>query len=498
MSRRNLGRHVSVLDGDTEDTNINGVEGETPVEEEVSAGVADTVEETAVVEAEDVGADQAVDAHENLEEIEDAVISAEANGGLTRESAVFAHLAMKAAMGAADYEYFVRSSKIPSMESFNGGSTSRQRYTTITLEGISSALRAFWDAIVRQVKKMWAAVKNWYLKVLDAAPRMKKRAEALAKKSSDITGAAEEKSFDMGGMHQLHIGGKAPDPTTAIKTMKILSVGADGSLGSETSGKYEGMFDEFDRLLESVANIDEDKLPKGIKTVGDFYSSKLVGGDSTKPGKVQAKFEDLIKKAKSTHDASGGKIDGGAKRFGTDLTVSGSPELFGGKQVAVFEPNDKSLTNYTIGDSDTWQAADITLVRYVRNSGVRFIDAKEKGRDIDSSGSFKTLSSSDIRTLMDELADICDHIITYKKAWEARDKQFNKMDSSAKKAISSVEKDKESKGIKVRIVKDVALGLSTAYQLGIRFENQLIQYLLNVGRATITWVERSMAQYKSV
>ena len=497
MSRRNLGRHVSVLDGDTEDTNIDGVEGETPVEEEVSAGVADTIEESAEVEAEDVGADQAVDAHENLEEIEDAVISAEANGGLTRESAVFAHLAMKAAMGSADYDYFVRSSKIPSMESFNGGSTSRQRYTAITLEGIGSALRAFWDAIVRQVKKMWAAVKNWYLKVLDAAPRMKKRAEALAKKSSDITGAAEEKSFDMGGLHQLHIGGKAPDPTTAIKIMKTLSVGADGSLGSETSGKYEGMFDEFDRLLESVANIDEDKLSKDIKTVGDFYSSKLSGTDC-KPGKVQAKFEDLIKKAKAVNDASGGKVDGGAKRFGDDLTVSASPELFGGKQVAVFEPNNKSLTNYTTGNGSDFHGADITLVRYVRNSGVRFIDAKEKGRDIDSSGSFKTLSSSDIRNLMDELADICDHIITYKKAWEARDKQFNKMDSAAKKAIANVEKDKESKGVKVRIVKDVALGLSTAYQLGIRFENQLIQYLLNVGRATITWVERSFSQYKGV
>jgi hypothetical protein len=99
---------------------------------------------------------------------------------------------------------------------------------------------------------------------------------------------------------------------------------------------------------------------------------------------------------------------------------------------------------------------------------------------------------------MDELSDICDHIITYKKAWEARNKQFSKMDAAAKKAVSAVEKDKEAGNVKTRIVKDIALGMSAIYQQGIRYENQLIQYLLNVGRALITWVERSFSQYKGV
>lgn len=486
MSRRNLGRHVSVLDGDTEDTNIDGVEGETPVEEEVSAGVADAAEETAEVEAEDMGADQAVDAHENLEEIEDAVISAEANGGLTRESAVFAHLAMKAAMGASDYDYFVRSSKIPSMESFNGGSTSRQRYTTITLEGIGAALRGFWDAIVRQVKKMWAAVKNWYLKVLDAAPRMKKRAEALAKRSSDITGAAEEKSFDMGGLHQLQLKGKAPDPSSAVATLKTLSKGADFYLGSETSGEYEKAFDMFEEVIEYVADIDSERLARSklVKDVASFYEATGMivdlgkGPDAAR--KLIGVIDEYVKRSKQS--GGGGKaVEGGPKRFGEDLDVTGSDELFGGKQVAFFVPK-KGTTN--------------TLVRLVRNSGTRFIDVKEKPKDLDSSGSFKTLSSSDIRSLMDELSDICDHIMTYKKAWEARDKQFSKMDNAAKKAIANTEKDKDAGNLKTRIVKDVALGMSSMYQQGIRFENQLIQYCLNVGRALITWVERSLSQYK--
>ncbi len=481
MSRIGLGRHVSLLDGDTPDTPVDN--GEVAVEEEVSAPIVEATEETAEVEAEDIGAEQAMDSTEVLEEVEDAVVAAEANGGLDRQSAVFAHLAMKAAMGKADYDHFVRSSKIASVESYSGGFTSRQCYTTITKEGIGTALRGFWEAIVRQIQKMWAAVKNWYLKVLDAAPRMKARAEALAKKASDITGSASEKSFDMGGLNQLHLKGKAPTPSEATSTMKDLSGWADSFLGNETSGQYEKVFDVYDELLTAVSDLPDASL--NASSVGDYYGSVKNGSGSA--ATVVSKFEDLCKNAQKYVGANSTNVDGGSnKRFGNDVNGLASKEIFGGKQIAVLEPKMAIAGN-----------SSMTMVRYARNVGLRFIDAKDKGRDIDSSGNFKTLSGSEIRQLMDELADICDHIVTYKKAWEQRDKQFNKMDSAAKKAISNAEKDKDAKTIKVRLVKDVALGLSAAYQLGIRFENQFIQYLLAVGRASITWVERSLSQYKN-
>ena len=480
MARIGLGRHVSLLDEDTPDTPVDN--GEVAVEEEVSAPIVEATEETAEVEAEDIGAEQAMDSTEVLEEVEDAVVAAEADGGLDRQSAVFAHLAMKAAMGKADYDHFVRTSKIPSVESYNGGSSSRQRYTTITKEGIGSALRGFWEAIVRQIKKMWAAVKNWYLKVLDAAPRMKARAEALAKKASDITGSATEKSFDMGGLNQLHIKGKAPAPNEASAAMKQLNKWSDTLLGNETSGQYEKIFDNYDDFLTSVSDLDDQKLKdEKIGSVTDYYNKtkKAAGKDVATVTDV---FHALCNKAKQGVSAGSNAVDGGAKRFGSDVDVVASEEIFGGKQVAVFSPK---------------VTPQFTMVRFARNVGLRFIDAKEKGRDIDSSGNFKTLSGSDIRALMDELSDICDHIVTYKKAWEQRDKQFNKMDTAAKRAIANVEKDKDASSIKSRIVKDVALGLSAAYQLSIRFENQFIQYLLAVGRASITWVERSLSQYKN-
>lgn len=493
MSRIGLGRFVSVLDDDTPDTPVDN--GEVAVEEEVSAPIVEATEETAEVEAEDIGAEQAMDSTETLEEVEDAVVAAEADGGLDRQSAVFAHLAMKAAMGKADYDYFVRSSKIPSVESYNGGSSSRQRYTAITREGLGTALRGFWEAIVRQIKKMWAAVKNWYLKVLDAAPRMKARAEALAKKSGDITGSASEKSFDMGGLNQLGLGGKAPDPSKAKEIMKVISEGADKLLGDKTSGNYEKLFDEYEKMLDQVENLNDDDFGAGkayanVKDVATYYATQSSGSKAAGAKNLVVEFNKLISEAKTSIKATGGIVEQASKRFGDDITVTGSVELFGSKQIACFEPNDGIVKSGS-------KANTLTMARFARNAGIRFIDFKEKPKDTDSSGSFKTLSSSDIRTLMDELSDICEHIITYKKSWEKRDKQFDKMDKSAKKAIANTEKDRDAVTVKVRIVKDVAIGMSAAYQLGIRFENQFIQYCLAVGRATITWVERSLAQYKS-
>lgn len=444
-----------------------------------TAAVAEGAVEVADATDEVVEADQTVDelseAHENLEEVSEALEEAAANGGISQESARFAHLAIKAACGRF-YSPAIASA-LPSVESFTG-SSSRQRNTTIALESVGTMLRSFWDAIVRQIKKLWATVKNWYLKVLDAAPRLKKKAESLAKRSSDITGSAEEKTVNLGVMNQLHLNGKAPDITGTKKLIGELSKAAENILGSKTSGTYDGIFDDYEDLLDKVTNLDDGKF-KSIKTVAEFYALDV---NKSVDKSIGMKAETVVAGAQSSIGKSG-VVDGGAKRFGDDLDVTGSQELFGGRQVIYMEPK-KSVI-------DTG-----TLVRHIRSTGMRFVDFKQKGKDIDGSGDFKTLSSADIRSICDEIADICDHVVTYKKSWEARDKQFNKMDSAAKKAVANVEKDKEANSVRVKVVKDVAMGMSAAYQLGIRFETQFINYLLAVGRSLIVWVERSIAQYK--
>lgn len=448
-----------------------------------TAAVAEGAVEVADATDEVVEADQTVDelseAHENLEEVSEALEEAAANGGISQESARFAHLAIKAACGRF-YSPAIASA-LPSVESFTG-SSSRQRNTTIALESVGTMLRSFWDAIVRQIKKLWATVKNWYLKVLDAAPRLKKKAESLAKRAGDLTGAAAEKNIDIGVLRQLHVNGRAPDGSAAKAMLKDLGDTAADVLGGTTSGKYDNLFDDFEKHLEDVSDIDDEKL-KGYSKLGGndgIYGSKA-SNNLQAITLASLRFTNEIGKVKFN---GSGTVEEATKRYGEDVKVSGTPELFGGRQIVA-----KSSTLKETSDR-------FTLMRVLRDSGIVFGDFKAKPKDVESSGSFKTLSTGDIRAICDEISDICDNVMTYKKAWEARDKQFNKMDSSARKAIANVEKDKDAAPIKARLVKDIAGGLAGAFQLATRSETALINYLLAVSRSLITWVERSIAQYK--
>lgn len=469
---RALNRQLGLEDGD--DTPELNVEPE--VGEGVDGGAVEVADATDEVVEADQTAEELSEAHEALDEVSEALEEDAANGGISKESARYAHLAIKAACGRFYSPAIAQA--IPSVESF-GGSSSRLRNTQIALESIGSMLKSFWDAIVRQIKKLWATVKNWYLKVLDAAPRMKKKAEALAKKSADITGAADEKSFDLGQMHQLHINGKAPDAAKMTSIMKDLSKLADNALGGKTSGQYDGIFDEYEAILGKVSDVQDNAL-KGFPNLAAVYAAATLKGAASS---LNSKATAVSSNAKSSFSGAT-KIDGGEARYGKDITAVGSNELPGGRQIVALE------SKLTPADDN------FTLVRYSRGTGLRFGDFKQKGKDIDGTGTFKTLSSAEIRSICDEISDVCEHIMTYKKAWEARDKQFNKMDSEAKKAIANVEKDKDAAPMKTRLVKDVAMGMSAVYQMGIRFETQLINYLLAVGRSTIVWVERSIAQYK--
>lgn len=436
--------------------------------------IADMAPDVAEMEEASSTAEALTDDSESLEEVAEALSASAAAGGISAESAVYARLAIRGIVGRHSME--LADAMVPSMESF-GGSSSRARATASMEGAITEALKSFWNAIVAKMKKLFAYVKNWVMKVFGAAPKLKARAEAIAKKASNITGAAEEKTMDLSLVHQLQIDNKAPDISKALPAAKALTQITSATLGSKTSGQYEGVFTEFDELMTKVESMTPDKAQT---TVAAYYTAN----QKTTYDLVAAKLTEIG--AASTAGLSLA-LDNDKTRWGDDVIVhtSKAAPMFGDKMIvktkAVVKANDASFT----------------LARMTRNTHIRISDVATKPRDVDNSGSFKTLSSSDIRTLCAEVEDMCDSVITYKKSWENREKYFAKMDSTAKKAIANAEKDKDEVGIKPRLVKDMALGMSTAMRVGISYETALMTYALAVGRGLLTWCERSVAQYKS-
>lgn len=459
-----------------------------------TAAVAEGAVEVADATDEVVEADQTVDelseAHENLEEVSEALEEAAANGGISQESARFAHLAIKAACGRF-YSPAIASA-LPSVESFTG-SSSRQRNTTIALESVGTMLRSFWDAIVRQIKKLWATVKNWYQKVLGAAAGIKKKADSLSEAASKLSGTPAEKTFDIGVLRTLHISGKAPTPEQAMSVITGMAKIADDLLGSKTSGEYENIAENFEDMVDAISDAPEAKFTAANQTLYGLYSDVDHG-----TAKLLAGLTTFSSHASRTIQAVGvGNVVANTNdRFGAaaEVTISGTNELFGGRAI-VIRTLAKGMFNG--GNNAPTNAGDrMTIARTGRYAAPAIEEYHAKPKEVDGTGTFKTLSPAQMRTICDEISDAMDHVRTYEKAWQMRDKQSKKIETVGKKAMANVEKDKDAKPLKIRAVKDVAQGMASFYQSGLRFESAFINGLMQDSRALMTWVERSIAQYK--
>ena len=518
---RRLGAFYGIEDGD-ETTNTEV--GEQPIADEVSAPVADVAEAAAeVAEEEEALADLTTDA-DQTENLQGAVEVATDGGeeAMSAESAAWVRLALHQITG----KYGITSDVMPSLEAF-GGTSGRRAATRATLEGISDFLKKIWNAIKAQIQKVWAYMKNWYLKVLDAAPRLKKKAEAVSKRSENMTGSPESKDVS-GPLKQLHIDGKAPDGSLLAAKFKKISETLELGLGSKTASGYESTFEKFEKAINDIAEKDAKDVAKtdglsghraataesftsfvmsleasgssGLlgadgKSLRSSGSSGLLGADGKPMGEqtapvvneimapvVQQQASTVTSATNTKPPSSGKKND----RFGVGTTCNDPEELPGGKASFILDAADPA-----------------SAIERSRHLGNKFTDLKEKPKEVDASGDFKTFNSSHIQSICDSIVEICDHIIDYKKAWEKRDKYTAKMKSSVDKAINNADKEKaddqnSEAAIKIKrsAVRDIAKGLHNTWSKGSSYESAIINYGISVSRAALSVCEASIAEYK--
>lgn len=178
------------------------------------ADEVEIIEESSEIEADDEVIEEMTEAADSLESIYIAMESAQTNGGLTAEAAQFASIAVENIVR----KYGVTSSDMGiSLESFNDN---RVQATTVSMEGVGSALKDLWDAIVTKFHAMIKKIVDFYQKTIAAAPRIKRRAEALRKKARATTGAAKEKTIKTGLYNSLNIAGQVPTAAMLSSALK--------------------------------------------------------------------------------------------------------------------------------------------------------------------------------------------------------------------------------------------------------------------------------------
>lgn len=489
-----IGKSLGVALGfEDDDSVIAGEEGEgLNGSETVEGEMLEAADADAEVSEASTDVEATEDSIDQLEDIQVALESAAANGGLTRESAVFANLALRGALGRKAARIVMPA--MPSFESFTGGTSSR-RATTLSLEIVGETLRSFWTALVAKMKAMWNKLRGWWKKMTDAAPKIKARAEALAKKSADVSGQAEERTINMSLSHQLHISGRTPQPADALKQVRDLAKGCDIFLGSESKGSMEKIASDFAKTAQAAVDNDAYKNMAG-KTLGEIYS---VSGSTFQPIFAELKKSGGSMASKLGSMASLTQPADLKKRFGEDGEHKITGELLGGRAIVTSVATTAGAT----------PGADFTFQKMVRSNGLRFTDFLAKPKEIDGEGEFKTMSSSDVRAICDAIADTMDNIMEYNKTWQAREKMQADIEKQGNAAIRAAEQDSggedntdangnktENLGLRAKVIKDVVGASMTFMRLGASFESSYINYCTKVSQALLQWAERSLAQYK--
>ena len=96
------------------------------------------------------------------EEVGDLIVATESyleRGGLTKDAAFFANIALKNATKRVFLD-----AAMPSMESFAGSSADRMDMTVVSLEGFKETAQKIWKAITETIKAVLAKVAAWFKK----------------------------------------------------------------------------------------------------------------------------------------------------------------------------------------------------------------------------------------------------------------------------------------------------------------------------------------------
>ena len=462
MSNRNirsLGRRFGFED-----------DGETPMmdaSEVDESGAPIKGDET--VEAEELAVDEAsdevteeIEATEDLEQAEETLESIyavlkdakDSGRGISQESARFMSIAIDG-IRIRGQRLGVDAVGVPSFESF-GRSSRQQSNTELSLEGVGDTLKAIWEWIKTQIKKLVAKIKNWYLKVLDAAPRLKKRAEAIKKKADGTSGSTDESTVEISVHRQLHINKKAESPENSKKALTTAA-----EIIKQALSKTDTLTKAVDEAIDALVTDDANKIKAAL-------DEAIVGAGKT---------------TGMTVVISAGKFLG-ADRFDADAVGKGTPELLGGKAYVYF----------VRGSAKPSTPAEAK--KMIQGAKAGFENVSKKALDLDSSADYKVLSTGDVADFCDTVIDICDYIIDYKKQWEDRQKAGDKLTKACDKLKTRVDKDKEKSGDASRDIKDAAQAVYSYWAKSISRDTGTIGYGLTTGRCVLTWCERSLSTYK--
>lgn len=406
------------------------------------------------VEGDSEAIDELQDASEALESIYLSMESAQRDGGLTREAAVFAGHAVQAAMR----KFNVSSEEVGiSLESFRDN---KARATTVSMEGIREALKAIWDKIVSVFQAMMKKIADFWNKYVAAAPHLKRRAEGLRKKARNVTGTQKEKTIATGLFRQLNVAGEVPKASAMTGYIKAVR----GVFGKNKST------DELDAFAKKVFSKENLASREWVSSVNELRNAVTA---------VQSTYG--ITTARTVTIA------------GDNVTLKTSGSLPGNALLVCDRV--KGYNDANSGDGPNAFAAEIRSVKW----GVYADKHDLKAKDTDKDKKFETLSASSVEAICDEIIQSMELIIQQKTQSARKENQVKLIKKAGDDFVNDAASDNED-GTKSQQESDAAKVMSAVIDFAKTMEagdTQVLRYNFNLAKASLAWCARSLSQYKS-
>lgn len=176
------------------------------------------------------------------EEVGDLIVATESyleRGGLTKDAAFFANIALKNATKRVFLD-----AAMPSMESFAGSSADRMDMTVVSLEGFKETAQKIWKAITETIKAVLAKVAAWFKKAKEDDA---KAAEAV----KEVIETVKEKGLEE--VAPVSVSNEAADNASSEALLWVAAGLLDGKGKWVESGK-EVSFKADDVLESTIAH----------------------------------------------------------------------------------------------------------------------------------------------------------------------------------------------------------------------------------------------------
>lgn len=386
----------------------------------------------------------------SLESLAETAEASIADGGLDRVAGAL----LQQAADAHTTRLGFQASITPSQESF-GGSGERVHNTQVAVESIKDTAKDVWEAIVKAIKAAMIKIKEWWNKLTNALPGIKKRAEALKEKAENVEGSIKEKKISVGGdANRVMVGESAEGLVKNLENLKTIATGVAKSATSDHA-------DAIEKLADKADDFESDKIT-------DDATLNAFGKDLEDAFNTVAKA--VAKQGFTTNTGYWDKKDG--------ITYLTTDEVMGGKMGLVAYKASPANTGETFSN---FQAA--------------MVNSAKTPKDI-SSKDIATLDKSDVVKACEVIVEICDVLEDFSKNYNKIETAKQKIIGAGDKLVSKVGKEKD---VSSQAKKAAGWARSALNKAGTTADQPGVGYVGNAAtamKASLNICEKSLAQYK--